>query len=71
MTMKRWLSVMIVAVCGVLASGLGYGLAAQQKKTIDQRVAELESKVTSLELRLRTAELELARTPRLGIQSAK
>ena len=70
MNSKVWIRAALL-VCALFIAGAGYSFAAQQKKSVDQRVAELEAKVTTLELELRMVKSELARTPRLGLQSAK
>jgi hypothetical protein len=71
MTYRNRISAVLAstAVVGVIAAGVAS--AAQQKKSVDQRVAELESKVLTLELEIRVVKSELARTPRLGLQDAK
>jgi uncharacterized protein with PhoU and TrkA domain len=69
MMSRRWMGTALV-VCVLLALGVGYSFAAQ-KKSVAQRVAELEDKVETLEAELRVVKSELARTPRLGMQSAK
>jgi hypothetical protein len=70
MSSKVWIRAALL-VGALFVLGAGYSLAAQQKKSVDQRVAELEGKVTTLELELRIVKSELARTPRLGLQDAK
>jgi hypothetical protein len=63
---------MIVMAAIGMASTLGYGArAASQKKTVDERVAELETKVKTMELKLQLISAELARTPKLGMQTAQ
>jgi hypothetical protein len=54
-----------------VAMTLGYGAMAAQKKTVDERVAELETKVKTLELKVHQMGAEMARTPKLGMQTAK
>jgi hypothetical protein len=70
MNNKVWIRVVLL-LSALFVLGTGYAVAAQQKKSVDQRVAELEAKVTTLELELRIVKSELARTPRLGLQDAK
>jgi hypothetical protein len=67
---KVWIRVALL-LSALLVLGAGYAVASQKKKSVDQRVAELEAKVTTLELELRIVKSELARTPRLGLQDAK
>jgi hypothetical protein len=68
---KSWISTLLAAAGVVVLVGVGLASAAQTKKSVDQRVADLESKVVTLELELRIVKSELARTPRLGLQDAK
>jgi hypothetical protein len=62
---KNWLLV-AVSVCSILGAGCGH-----IRTSADARVAALEAKVAELEHKLRVVESELARTPRLGLQSAR
>ena len=64
-------AVATVAATMGLALGLGYGAMAAQKKTVEQRVTDLESKVLELETQLRAVRADLARTPKLGMQTAR
>jgi hypothetical protein len=66
---KEWIRTVVIA--GALSAlGVGYALAAQ-KKSVDQRVFELEGKVSALEAEIKMVKSELARTPRLGMQNAR
>jgi hypothetical protein len=69
MKTKEWIRT-VVMVGALSALGVGYALAAQ-KKSVDQRVSELEGKVSALEAEMKMMKSELARTPRLGIQNAR
>ena len=73
---RSWILIGLIAGFGLLAVGGGYRALAQQpaapaKRTVEQRVAELENKVKFLELKLRTVESTLERTPRLGPQAVQ
>ena len=76
MQQRHWILIGLIASSSTLAVGVGYRAAAEQpapppKRSIEQRVAELENKVKFLELKLRTVESTLERTPRLGPQAVQ
>ena len=69
---QRRLGLAYAVVASVaVATTVGYGAMAAQKKTVDERVAELETKVKNLEIKVQLMSAELSRTPKLGMQTAK
>jgi hypothetical protein len=75
--MSKMKSQVIVAVlaagCG-LALGVGYRAQAEESlrpKKLEQRVAELESSVKTLEMKVHMVESALSRTPRMGPQAVQ
>jgi hypothetical protein len=71
MKQRKWGVAYAFVASVAVATTLGYGAMAAQKKTVDERVAELETKVKNLEIKVQLMSAELSRTPKLGMQTAK
>jgi hypothetical protein len=70
---KSQIVVGALAACCGLGVGAGYraSAATARTRTVDQRVAELETTVKMLELKVGMMETALARTPRMGPQAVQ
>ena len=73
--LKTRLSVSILSATITLALAGGYRAMAQQPslrttRTAEQRIADLENKVLSLQFKVKAMESTLDRVPRLGTQDA-
>jgi hypothetical protein len=68
---SKWGLVPAFVASVAVATTLGYGAMAAQKRTVEERVTDLETKLKTLELKVQHLSAELARTPKLGMQTAK